>query len=199
MLLLVTILITVLVDQLCDNTKDCPLKDDEVFCKYFTLPHMKMCWKPIEFIIDLEHFFCHLGHQITRPSSTHSKTYSSERNAKSNLASNIVWWCCNRGAPLQVRMDRNISTLFCLCPPSYYGDRCQYQSQRVSLTIQIRASSEWRSTYTFLITLMGNEGNIESHDHISYLPMRDCSSKFNLYLLYSTRPKNCSINWTFAN
>ncbi|CAF4520202.1 unnamed protein product, partial [Rotaria sp. Silwood2] len=49
-------------------------------------------------------------------------------------------WYCNRGIliPVVVRLasDPDIGKGECLCPPSYYGDRCQYQSQRVSLSIQ---------------------------------------------------------------
>ncbi|CAF5161279.1 unnamed protein product, partial [Rotaria sp. Silwood1] len=55
---------------------------------------------------------------------------------------------CYRGLPLQVVLDRdkNLITKTCLCPPSYYGDRCQYQNQRVSLTMEINASLKSRHT-----------------------------------------------------
>ena len=83
-------------------------------------------------------------------------------------------------------MTNETNELHCLCPPSYYGSQCQYQNQRVSLTIQIRVTSDWNHLFTFLILLIDNEGNIE------YLLVRDCDTKFNLYLLYSTRPNNSS-------
>ncbi|CAF4956112.1 unnamed protein product [Rotaria sp. Silwood1] len=38
--------------------------------------------------------------------------------------------------------------------------------------------------------------NIESYDYIEYLPTRDCNKKYNLYLLYLTRPKNSSKNYS---
>ncbi|CAF4260324.1 unnamed protein product [Rotaria magnacalcarata] len=44
-------------------------------------------------------------------------------------------WLCNRG--ILIYYGKNESEQ-CLCPPSYYGDRCQYQNQRVSLTLQFR-------------------------------------------------------------
>ena len=83
----------------------------------------------------------------------------------------------------------------CLCPPAYYGETCQYQNQRVSLILKIRANSNWQTTFTFLIRLFDNEGNIESYDYVYYQSIRECNTKFNINLLYSTRPKNLSKNY----
>ena len=35
----------------------------------------------------------------------------------------------------------NETRITCLCPPSYYGSQCEYQNQRISLSIQFRALS----------------------------------------------------------
>ena len=66
------------------------------------------------------------------------------------------------------------------------------KSKSYSLTVQIRLASDWRSAFIFLITLIDRETNIESHEHIEYIPSRDCRIKYNMYLLYRTRPKNLS-------
>ena len=82
--------------------------------------------------------------------------------------------------------------IWCLCPPSYYGSRCQYQNERVSLTIQFRqeVGFPWNTVLTIVFNLIDNdEHHIESFDQIIYVPTRDCSAKFNIYLLYSKRPK----------
>ncbi|CAF4253811.1 unnamed protein product [Rotaria sp. Silwood2] len=102
---------------------------------------------------------------------------------------------CHRGLPLQVLLDshKNLTTKTCLCPPSYYGDRCQYQNQRVSLTMEINAPSNSRQTlFVLVISLIDDseEKIIHSYEQLSYLPMRDEYVKFNVYLLYSTRPKS---------
>jgi hypothetical protein len=69
---------------------------------------------------------------------------------------------------------------------------CQYQNQRVSLTIQIQAPSDaWRTEFAFVVSLIDNdEGMIYSYEQFTYLSARDCQKKFNIYLLYFTRPKN---------
>ncbi|CAF1047754.1 unnamed protein product [Rotaria sordida] len=108
---------------------------------------------------------------------------------------------CHRGFDLRVWLDKdnNLTTTTCLCPPSFYGDMCQYQNQRISLTMQYRALSDaWRTPFVLVVMLIddSNERTIHSHEQFTYLPMRDCQIKFNAYLLYSTRPKNHSRNYS---
>jgi hypothetical protein len=106
-------------------------------------------------------------------------------------------WYCNRGLVVHRRSvaDKNNTQIICLCPPAYYGHLCQYQNQRISLTIQVRASFDFQIQFAIIITLRDNQQNfIESYDQMNYLYERDCRKKFNIYLLYSTRPKNTSTN-----
>lgn len=65
-----------------------------------------------------------------------------------NLNKDTNWhWRCNRGLSILVLNRNNNSKEGCLCPPSYFGDLCQYQNQRVSLTLQLRVSSDWRTVF----------------------------------------------------
>lgn len=103
------------------------------------------------------------------------------------MISSEIAWTCNRGIPVDIDQD-----IWCLCPPAYYGSRCEYQNQRVSLTVQFRqeVGFRWNAVFTIVFTLIDDdEHQIESFDQIMYLPTRDCSAKFNIYLLYSQRPK----------
>ncbi|CAF3691982.1 unnamed protein product [Rotaria sp. Silwood1] len=95
---------------------------------------------------------------------------------------------CNRGIPIYVN---NLTKIYCLCPPAYFGYRCQNQSQRVSLTLQFQAV-EWRTVFTFVIMLFDENTNIHSAEQIDYLSVRDCRKKFNLYLLYLKQPKDAN-------
>jgi hypothetical protein len=71
----------------------------------------------------------------------------------------------------------------CLCPPSYYGDRCQFQNQRVSLILQFKKQtpSNWRTAFYLIIMLIDNDYIIQSYDYNIYEPIRDCDIKFHLY------------------
>ncbi|CAF1483273.1 unnamed protein product [Rotaria sordida] len=107
---------------------------------------------------------------------------------------------CHRGLPLQIwlNIDKNLPIAACLCPPSFYGNMCQYQNQRVSLTLRFQTFSDSRQTLFALIILLiddSNERIIHSYQQLTYIYIRDCQTKFNIYLLYSTRPKNQTKNY----
>jgi hypothetical protein len=46
-------------------------------------------------------------------------------------------WICNRGVTaIKKSFDVNQSTVQCFCPPSYYGDRCEFMSDRLTVFIR---------------------------------------------------------------
>ncbi|CAF4135808.1 unnamed protein product, partial [Rotaria sordida] len=103
-------------------------------------------------------------------------------------------WLCNRGILIYVGQNESEQ---CLCPPNYYGDRCQYQNQRVSLTLQLRNENfEKLNVIGIIVTLVDDTGFIHSYEQFTYIPVRDCNTKFNIYLLYQDRPKNITKNYT---
>ncbi|CAF1455961.1 unnamed protein product [Adineta ricciae] len=102
---------------------------------------------------------------------------------------------CFRGFPLQIWPGdkTNAAKLTCLCPPSYHGNQCQYQSQRVSLTMRFQAYSDsWKIPFLIIITLIDNtfQRTIHSHHQLTFVYTQDCKRKFNIYLTYLTQPKN---------
>ena len=204
----------------CDRISDCPFNDDESFCRTLGSPYDSICDYSHGLLTEVEFYFCSFVFRIQYLQSIYFKlwnipnypkyittqnsslllpirvyTHSIIQNPTKYVTSIDVWWC-NRGVPIRIHINANSSELTCLCPPSYYGNRCQYQNQRVSITLQIRASSNWRNTFIVLITLIDDKGDIESYDDIQYIPMQDCNNKFNLYLLYSTRPKQAFKNYS---
>ena len=201
------------IDRLCDNEKDCPLNDDETLCEGWTTLPREICWSSEDLQTDVENFLCQLNTIILRdlkPSfklhnvltyplqlmmdnapgvpSAQTKSLISVENQNENLRYSS-YSTCNRGIYLRYE---NAGKFLCLCPPSYYGDQCQYQNQRVSLTLQVQLTSDWRTIFVFLLTLIDTQTNIESHEHLEYISTRDCLIKYNIYLLYGTRPKNSS-------
>jgi hypothetical protein len=102
---------------------------------------------------------------------------------------------CHRGLDLLVWLnDKNNSTIDrCLCPLSFYGSQCEYQNQRLSLTVVFQSlSSSLQIPFTIIISLIDNSDQriIHSYEQMNYLSVRDCGRKKNLYLVYSTRPKD---------
>ena len=131
----------------------------------------------------------------TRTAMARSQKLNDNRSLKQNIS---MAWNCHRGIMIRRRVNNeNSSQQLCLCPPAYYGRLCEYQNQRISFTFQMQAQSDWHTPYAIVITLRDNQqGLIESHEHLTYLPSRDCRKKFHVYLLYTTRPKNTSKNYT---
>ncbi|CAF3313903.1 unnamed protein product [Rotaria sp. Silwood2] len=206
--------------SLCDSTRDCSLGDDEAFCKNYDFVPPQVCsWdSSVETEVQdfLHHSFCIVLvtrniYFILRNMPTYSleliteatsHVLSTQKNTQSVHDNPIIYNTnateryCNRGIPIYILMNNKTHKLHCLCPPSYYGDTCEYQNQRVSVTFQIRTILDWRIVFTFIITLIDDEGYVESHDYFEYLSIRDCDTKFNVYLLYSTRPKNTLKNYS---
>ena len=108
---------------------------------------------------------------------------------------------CHRGLPLRVWLNSkiNLSNITCLCPSNYYGNICQYQNQRVSLTLRLQAYSDSRKTLFSLIILLIDDTNqriIHSYKQLTYIYVKDCQTKFNFNLLYSNRPKDLSKHYS---
>ena len=206
--------------QLCNRKTDCLFNDDESFCTSFKSGKDVFCHNLEQSATDVDIFLCsflqryfhprmlffklrnmpsyslqHITDEIPITSMAETNTQLIEKDPMIRMMPEDHWRC-NRGMQIRIRMDSNTSELSCLCPPSYYGDRCQYQNQRVSITLRIRVLSDWRSIFIFMITLIDNDRNIESQSYIEYSPTQDCDRKFNFYLLYSSRPKSSSKNYS---
>ncbi|CAF4328046.1 unnamed protein product, partial [Adineta steineri] len=81
----------------------------------------------------------------------------------------------------------------------FYGDICQYQNQRISLTLQFRdTTNSTQILYNIIITLIdsSNERIIHSSQQFNYYFKKHCQKKFHFYLLYSTRPKDSTKDYS---
>ena len=66
---------------------------------------------------------------------------------------NYHWpWHCNRGLMIRIRLRNQENVDKCLCPPSYYGDFCQYQNERASLTLGL-VRAEKHDVYLIIMML----------------------------------------------
>jgi hypothetical protein len=200
--------------MLCDEVAVCIQGDDEQFCSNFSksLSSNSLCHREYASVrSNVEEFFCnHLN--VTRKSKIVHFSLEKVRNSGQNSvrkqdtsmvstrSAPVQFFSqrqehCHRGLNLRVWLnsDKNVTDMTCLCPPSFYGTKCQYQNQRISLTIKLQAwSHSWRTPFTLVVSLIddSNERIIHSHEQLTYVSMQNCQRKFNVYLLYSTRPKN---------
>ncbi|CAF3609736.1 unnamed protein product [Rotaria sp. Silwood1] len=201
------------VDSLCDGEEDCEFGDDEQFCQnddedYFPEPcndlsngdrttsHNFLC--KLTDANKSRNIYFSLKNAITYPSTVPQLSKAMQKtemvskinvdnDRRQNISSSNFYraWYCNRGIAIRYKHVGQI----CLCPPSYYGDRCEFQSQRVSVTLQMKAS-EYRTMIVLVLTLIDYNQQIHSYEQVHYIPFRDCKNKFNVVLLYNIRPKD---------
>jgi len=204
-------------DQLCDDIEDCISAEDERICSssYRRIPYCTLSQN--QYRSRIEEILCSLD-ETNKPTTVHfalerpknsltnsvgkiepNSIIKSIRQKRSSIEYHLFKYHrpCNRGVPIQMRRRKSDAfDTYCLCPPSYYGLNCQNQSQRISITVQFRVSTEWRTVFKFLITLIDSDYRIHSSEQITYVSIRDCNSKFSFYLLYQSRFKNPRRNYS---
>jgi hypothetical protein len=199
--------------RICDNRKYCDNNDDEQACRNTDLSGVSstngVCTENYEshgsdvakvlcrrFFHDFFKWKVYFTlDQWPKMIKRHQKQGNTlpEQSIKQNVKSYQPR--CHRGLDLQVWLDKqkNLTRNVCLCPPSYYGDICQYQNQRVSLTLQFRVSSDSVKTlFIIIVSLIDHTDQriIHSYEQFTYLSIKHCQRKFDIYLLYSTKPKD---------
>ena len=198
--------------DVCNRKADCPLKDDELFCRYVRVPlavYPFTSWAStnVEKLIeeklrrrDHQFKYFRLGDIRTRISQTISNlsvpdvvkvpkiSPISVRNPGIGVNDGLTF--CYQGVPLQIRLKNQTMISTCLCPPTQYGDRCQYQNQRVSLTIKINATSKWTPLFTLVVILIDEEHHIESYERIEHVTLASCMREYDRDLIYATRRTN---------
>ncbi|UJR17411.1 hypothetical protein I4U23_004306 [Adineta vaga] len=193
---------------LCDRKSDCSRNADEKFCRsdqsicsenyHGNRSNIKqiLCQRYNE-KVDRKYFSLKTSFEYPlwqMEQSSKVKQLPIE-DIKSNLNDSSWIQLCNRGIYAQIQSDDDNNTYRCFCPPNYYGSQCQYQSQRVSLTLRFLPFNR-HSIYSILIKLIDQNGLINSYEQLTFMPIWGCKFKFNIYLLYSTGPKDPLKNYS---
>ena len=201
------------VPSLCNGREDCDQGADEQFCtgnRSSPWTYITRCVDPsIVNATNSQKFLCRLilsritkqpiiyfsldrqQQQQQRPSviADPPKTFPMQMTTSSSPRR------CHRGLDVRVWLNNQNqrTTLTCFCPSSFYGDQCQYQNQRISLSMQFHTLSDSRHTlFAIVVSLIeqNDERTIHSFEQFTYLSVRDCLNKFQVNLLYAIRSKN---------
>ena len=122
------------------------------------------------------------------------KHYISKRAVPTVVSSSIAALMCNRG----VAATSFSNTTVCFCPPSYYGDSCEYHSDRITSYVHLNFS---HTSYAHsavdiqillkVLVLLVYDGQVIHSQQFHYRPAYDLhyrNKKIN-YLIYSKQTK----------
>ena len=165
----------------CDGRFDCLNGEDEYWCPSGSLVNQlkyrndkQVMPRPISLYIPQ---FPHHSVLITRQKQL-SKPIVNPRNDESFK---VHSYQCNRGiAVIEMNKTR------CLCPPAYYGDWCQFFSDRISVIAQIDADTLLTNTLKIKAQFLFKNKIIDDHE-FTINPTIENSTKIKhrFYLLYS--------------
>ncbi|UJR18227.1 hypothetical protein I4U23_005126 [Adineta vaga] len=172
----------------CDNVIDCQSEaEDEWFCDL----DYKRTINTSEFIEEYPPFLTDSSSIPTVETLQSSVSLRTDDNSF-EIPDAIDDWYCNRG--LIVR--KKSSSIICFCPPSYYGSRCQYQSERLLITIRVDTQitlsghDNPRNAIRLLACLIFNDSTVH---HEEILHVRSMKQMF--YLNYPLPPPKQQGNW----
>ncbi|CAF4240756.1 unnamed protein product, partial [Adineta steineri] len=134
-------------------------------------------------IINTAYKYFSLDTALVYPVSQTTQTYSLENqvtNKKIELSiRNIIQpYACNYGLYMYHRLGIDNYSSLCFCPQNYYGDRCQYQSQRVSLTLTL-VTVRLPIIYAIAVMLIEDDKDrqeIHSYNQFTYAPLEHCGT-----------------------
>ena len=126
-------------------------------------------------------------------STQFTSTSASSRRHPSPLA-NLTAYRCNRGIGI---LSTNNQTV-CLCPPQYYGDRCQYHNDRLAVLLHLNLSQSIYATTTdpnitlkLLLIFSNHNQTIMTHEfHVRPAYEDTINDKKRVHFFYSHASDN---------
>ncbi|CAF0883865.1 unnamed protein product [Didymodactylos carnosus] len=202
---------------LCDGYNDCPNEDDEDLCpwrkhsnclrnefacKNKCIPSRWRCDNEIHCLPEGEdEWLCDLANilnsktiydnSITYPSGLTDNRQSVSLVQTKLLSSNFgqlppdqLAFYCHRGILIQTN---EYPYRQCLCPASYYGDRCEYQSERIVVFLEVKTpiSLPRLTVFRLFIYLVDKSDTLIGFEEIVHMPFLESATKHIFYLLPS--------------
>jgi hypothetical protein len=167
----------------CNGMFDCQSGEDEYWCAPGTLDNQleyrhtkKMSNRPNNLNL-IQQFPL----EIVLPVSHQMQFPQLVVNSRNNDAYIMHSYLCNRGvAVLQA------DTIVCLCPPAYYGNKCEFYSDRISIIAHMEQNTSLTTTLRIKATLRFEDIIIDDHE-FTIIPAAENLKKIKhrFYLLYS--------------
>ena len=135
----------------CNKLFECPLFEDEYMCDYPSSSSQKIIayreekelrtsTKRKAFLFPRFPFDAHITDSMTTTHITGPLT-SNVSSTNLSISSSLAAFFCNRGIGI---LSSNDSIIF-FCPPQYFGEKCQYHNDRLSILLHLNLS---QSLYT---------------------------------------------------
>ncbi|CAF4997041.1 unnamed protein product, partial [Rotaria sp. Silwood1] len=92
---------------------------------------------------------------------------------------------CNRGIGVRsLKVKGNSKVIMCLCPPYYYGDKCEFQNKRVTVLIKIIGKYSENIIFQLLVRLFDETSLVLDSQDIIHVPSKQNTIKNIIYLVY---------------
>lgn len=100
-------------------------------------------------------------------------------------------WICNRGVfGWRMSFDVDEPQRQCFCPPSYFGDWCEFMSDRITVFTHFEDQSGYLSKgvikiLALLVLILNDTTTIRDHHEFSFIPaLGNLDEKHKFYLVY---------------
>ncbi|CAF0942837.1 unnamed protein product [Adineta steineri] len=197
-------------ENLCDKNQECLPYDNYEFC----VDRLQLCnGYSFDDLIDMRDISCQIINTDYKSFLLDSAlVYPTLQTIPTNFIKNQITDekielpiknilqpnVCNYGLHTYHRLGVGNYSSLCFCLPNYFGDQCQYQNQRVSLTL-VLATVHQPIVYAIIVTLIEDDNNgqeIHSYHQFTYESKKYCGQTVDIYLLYTTREKDNSKNYS---
>ena len=200
-------------DEVCDGKVDCPFEDDERICPWLfksnssifrcqdalsnspvrcdrtTLRNRQCQMKEQLWFCDLE--------TIKSPTNQWPVQYDefpqyANQMTQLFVKNNDNKWLCNFG--FRIRSSIIDNKFYCLCPPTYYGEFCQFQSEHLIVILKIKVAYpiDKLTVFRLIIYLFNADDFILSYEEIIYSQLSTFDGPYYAYLMYE-RVKQLSL------
>ncbi|CAF3477340.1 unnamed protein product [Rotaria socialis] len=197
----------------CNGLAECPFGEDEYYCptgsssktgnyrprvkkSYFPSINIQLPnYSPFLFLVnesnDNNDKITTLKSQ-TSMIAIHDQS-SFTRSSRQKLANQFSkeGWICNRGvAGNKKSFDISQSLVHCFCPPSYYGGRCEFMSDRLTVFISFKNQTNGSSTGAIkilallVVTINDTETVLDRHEVHFTSALENYKEKQKFYFVY---------------